>query len=173
MSDGLGWMSDRQRDGGLDRVPLPGDVAGALWLCGKHAIGPDHRGVIDAVGGEATVVCLVEPHEIDARYPAYLAWLRAEHGRAAIWWPIHDLHAPPADRMRAFVGDLIDRLRRGDTLVVHCAAGMGRAGTTAASILVVLGVEVDDALRVVATARPGAGPEVGAQRDLVDELAAG
>jgi protein-tyrosine phosphatase len=54
---------------------------------------------------------------------------------------------------------------------VHCAAGIGRAGTTAVALLMLLGVEIDDALATVRANRPMAGPEVGAQLDLITELA--
>ena len=40
MNEQLGWLSRRQRDGGIDEIPLPAGVAGELWLCGKHAIAP-------------------------------------------------------------------------------------------------------------------------------------
>ncbi len=65
--EGLAWLSRRQQDGSIDRIPLPDGVPGALWLCGKHAIGRDQRKVIDEVGGAATVVCLVERHEVADR----------------------------------------------------------------------------------------------------------
>lgn len=172
MPDGLSWMSRRQRDGGIDRVPLPDGVPGALWLCGKHAIGPDHERAIAEVGGDATVVCLTEEHELADRYPAYLVWLRAAVERAAIWMPVHDLHAPPVDAAEALVRDLACRLVDGDTLLVHCAAGMGRTGTIAACVLIALGHDTTTALDSVGAARPGAGPEVGAQRDLVETIAA-
>ena len=74
-------------------------------------------------------------------------------------------------RVVPFVDDLVARLHNGDTLVVHCAAGMGRAGTVAVCVLNRLGVPLDDALDTIAAARPGAGPEVGAQHDLVEEYA--
>jgi len=54
---------------------------------------------------------------------------------------------------------------------VHCAAGVGRAGTTAVAILLLLGVDVETALTTVRTHRPMAGPEVGSQLDLITELA--
>jgi protein-tyrosine phosphatase len=168
----LGWLSRRQRDGGIDRIPLPPGVPGALWLCGKHAIGPDHERAIAEVGGRATVVCLTEAHEIADRYPDYLAWLREHDGDAAVHWPIHDLHAPPAADMERFADDLARRLRAGDDLLVHCAAGIGRAGTTAVCILLRLGVDLESALATVNHHRPAAGPEVGAQRALVEQLAA-
>ena len=57
-------------------------------------------------------------------------------------------------------------------MLVHCGAGIGRAGTLAVCLLMEHGVAADDALALVARHRPMAGPEVGAQRELVDELAA-
>lgn len=167
----MGWLTRRQTDGGIDRIPLPAVVPGQLWLCGKHAIGPDHRRAIDDVGGRATVVCLTEDHELVDRYPRYVEWLRSEEGTGALWWPIPDLHAPPLDEARPVVDDLVGRLWRAEVLLVHCAAGMGRAGTVAVGILVRLGTPLDAALDAVGAARPGAGPEVGVQAALVAQLA--
>jgi hypothetical protein len=49
---------------------------------------------------------------------------------------------------------------------------MGRAGTVAAGLLAELGVPMDEAVARVALHRPMAGPEVGAQVDLLAALAA-
>jgi len=56
---------------------------------------------------------------------------------------------------------------------MHCAAGKGRTGMTAACVLVALGMRPEEALVQVAASRPGAGPEVGVQRDLVSAFAEG
>lgn len=164
MTESLGWLSRRQRDGGIDQIPLPGEVSGELWLCGKHAIASD------PTPNWTTVVCLCERHELAARYPEYVAWLDSA-GDAALWWPIADMHAPSVDVMVPFVDDLAERLQRGDSLLIHCGAGVGRAGTTAVCILLRMGLTVDAAEYVVAQNRPMAGPEVGAQRDLVRAVA--
>lgn len=155
----------RSVDGGIDEVPLPG-VPGRLWLCGKHAIGPDVDALMSRVGA-TTVACLVQEHELSDRYAGYVAWLREHAGTTAIWFPIADLHAPPIDDTRSFVDELTRRLRAGERLVLHCAAGIGRAGTIATCVLLDLGVPLDDAIATVRAHRPMAGPEVGAQRDLV------
>lgn len=152
-------------------MPLPEGVAGALWLCGKHAIGPDHLALVAETAAD-TVVCLVERHELAVRYDAYVEWLDRERDGRAIWWPIPDLHVPPLVATVTIVGDIAARLRSGDSVLVHCAAGMGRTGTVAACVLIALGQRVEDALWCVSAARPGAGPEVGAQRELVEAFAA-
>ncbi len=160
------WLNDRQRDGGVDRIPLPQGIDGELRLCGKHAAASRH----DAAPWD-TVVVLVERHEIDRRYPHYTAWLDGA-GDRVLWFPIHDLHAPAIAEAAPVVAEIARRLRGGHLVLMHCAAGMGRAGTMAACVLVALGATADEALRIVATARPGAGPEAGAQRELVAALAA-
>lgn len=169
MSQGLQWLGPRGRDGGIDTVPLP-TTTGGLSLCGKHAIGPDWVAAM-AQCGATTVVCLVEEHELLDRYPDYVQWLHDHRGGRALWFPIHDLHAPAVEEAVVIVDHLRERLEQGEHLLVHCAAGIGRAGTLATCVLIALGMDADDALRHVAAHRPMAGPEAGAQRDLVAALA--
>jgi protein-tyrosine phosphatase len=121
--------------------------------------------------GATTVVCLVEAHELEDRYPDYVQWLRINNGGCAVWFPIHDLHAPDLDEALSLLDGLATRLHAGEHLLVHCGAGIGRAGTIATCLLIELGMEADEALDHVAAHRPMAGPEVGAQRDLVAALA--
>lgn len=163
----------RQRwlDGGLDQVPVPVS-SGQLWLCGKHVVGADPEAALARVGGRATMVCLNQRRELEDRYPAYVAWLQAHRGGRAVWFPIPDLHAPALAEIRPFLDDVVARLDAGEHLLVHCGAGIGRAGTIAVCVLMLRGLTANDALAVVAAHRPMAGPEVGAQRELVDALAA-
>jgi protein-tyrosine phosphatase len=164
------WLGARGRDGGIDLVPLP-TTTGGLALCGKHAIGPDHEAAMARVDA-TTVVCLVEANELADRYPDYLAWLEANRGGTAVWFPIHDLHAPTLDATLPLLTELLRRLDDGERLLMHCAAGIGRTGTLTVCLLMMMGLSPDDALAHVAAHRPMAGPEVGAQRDLVNALAA-
>jgi protein-tyrosine phosphatase len=164
-------MRDRWRDGGLDRVPVPA-ATGQLWLCGKHAVGADPEAALARIGGDGTIVCLNQRGELEDRYPGYVDWLREHRDGRALWFPIPDLHAPPLDELRPLLDEIGRRLDAGGHVLVHCGAGIGRAGTVAVCILLQRGVAKDEALVHVADHRPMAGPEVGAQRDVVDELAA-
>jgi protein-tyrosine phosphatase len=162
-------FSERSLHGGVDEVPLPAG-RGRLWLCGKHYIGPDPEAALRRVAA-TTVVCLNEAHELEARYPDYVSWLRTNDGERAVWLPVPDLHAPDLGRAVELLEHLHGRLDRGEALLVHCGAGIGRAGTLAVGLLVWAGMPVDAALDHVRASRPMAGPEAGAQRELVALLA--
>lgn len=165
-----GWPRGRAVDGGIDRIPLPEGTPGEMWLCGKHVIGADHEGVVAQVGA-TTVVCLTQRHELEDRYPAYVDWLDSEVGIRAIWHPIHDLSAPAREAFVDLIVDLGARVRNGEHLIVHCAAGLGRAGTVAMGVLIELGMEREAALAHLRVHRPMAGPEVGSQASLVESFA--
>jgi protein-tyrosine phosphatase len=148
----------------VDEIPLPAG-AGRLWLCGKHAIAPDPARLLAQTGAGA-LVCLVEEHELADRYPAYVHWLRTDP--RARWWPVPDLHAPDVATARTYVAALRELASGG--VVVHCGAGIGRAGTMAAALLIDLGLTADEAVERVGAYRPMAGPEAGAQRELLAAL---
>src|SRR3954470_19161631 len=89
----MAWPSDRSRDGGIDEIPLPDAVDGRLFLCGKHAIGPDVEALLARVDA-TTVVCLNERHELDGRYPEFVEWLDLNAPVRSVHHPIPDFHAP-------------------------------------------------------------------------------
>lgn len=155
-------------DGGVHEIPLPA-VPGRLWLCGKHAIGPGPRLVLDRIGvDDAHIVCLVHRHEIADRYPEYVRWLDTSDDRT--WFPIPDLSAPPFDELLVLCRSVADLIASGRNVVAHCAAGMGRAGTLAVAVSMILGTPAERALAEVRAARPGAGPEVGEQLSSISDL---
>jgi len=164
------WPGERGRHGGADEIPLPVGP-GRLWLCGKHYVGPDPEDALRSVGA-ATIVCLSERPELADRYPSYVEWLDANQPARAVWHPVPDLHAPDLAAATDLLAELRRRIDAGEGLLVHCGAGIGRAGTTAVALLLTMGVPLGDAKAVVAAHRPMAGPEVGAQAELLAALAA-
>jgi protein-tyrosine phosphatase len=163
------WPAGRARHGGVDEIPLP-DGPGRLWLCGKHFVGPDPDAALAECGADR-IVCLCERPELEARYPRYVSWLDAHEGDRALWFPVPDLHVPEKGDAGVFLRRLRALIHAGHGVLMHCGAGIGRAGTLAAALLMQMGVPHDEALRVVAAARPAAGPEAGAQAQLLEALA--
>lgn len=168
MASSSEWRSGRSLDGGVDRIPVP--AAGSLWVCGKHHIAPDPLAVIERLDIEA-VVCLNQQHELVDRYPDYVAWLSSA-GSRAIWHPVPDLHAPSLTDAVRLADEILRRLDNNHNVLIHCGAGVGRAGTMAAAVLVRRGVSLQRALDEVADSRPMAGPEAGAQRALLEAMSA-
>jgi protein-tyrosine phosphatase len=162
-----GWMDERARNGGVDEVRVPGP--GRLWLCGKHFVGPDPEAAL-ARTGASSIVCLNEVAELAGRYPDYVRWLEANGPVRATWFPVPDLHAPAAAAVAPMLDELVERLAAGEGVLVHCGAGVGRAGTIAAAVLMRLGLSRADALATVAASRPTAGPQADVQDALLAAL---
>jgi protein-tyrosine phosphatase len=72
---------------------------------------------------------------------------------------IEDMGVPQeaeSEGFEAFVQDVVQRMERGQNVVVHCRGGLGRTGTLAACVLVALGCHTaDEAIAAVREARKG------------------
>jgi predicted protein tyrosine phosphatase len=167
------WPRGRARHGGVDEIPLPRGP-GRLWLCGKQFVGPDPEAAMARAGADR-IVSLCERQELVERFPAYVAWLTAhavdgKEGARAIWFSIPDLHAPGLATVRPLLAHLRDGVAAGHGFLMHCGAGIGRAGTLAAALLMTMGADRTSAIATVARHRPMAGPEAGSQEELLIQL---
>jgi len=155
----------------IDQIPIP-SATGSLWLCGRNDVGPDPEAAMEWAGGASTIVCLNPVEELIGRYPEYVDWLREHRAGKAIWFPIENFGAPSARQVMPVVRMIVERLEAGEGVVMHCAAGQGRAGTMAALVLMVIGQNSADAVRTVASNRVFAGPGNVAQWRLVESFEA-
>lgn len=91
-------------------------------------------------------------------------------------FPIVDVDVPRPDQddeYAGFVAEIISTLKAGKTVVAHCRGGIGRTGTIAASVLVGLGHDPEEAIRIVRKARSPRMLEAPSQEEYVREFAKG
>lgn len=84
--------------------------------------------------------------------------------------PIPDWTVPDRDQILPVLRDLAARLDAGAGIVTHCWAGIGRSSLLAASIMVLRGLEPDDAWARITKARGYPVPDTEQQREWVRTL---
>jgi hypothetical protein len=156
----------------LRPVRLPDGVPGRLWLSsmpGRWETWRDFEAEATRVE-LALTLCLTEPDEIGTGSPVYRAAL--DDGRMPGRWlsvPVRNFGVPDdLPTFRTGVDAAVQALQAGESVLLHCAAGMGRTGTTAACVLKRLGLPADEALQRVRDA--GSNPENAAQSGLIDSF---
>jgi protein-tyrosine phosphatase len=88
-----------------------------------------------------------------------------------ISYPIPDRGVPGVrEGFTELVTSLAERLRGGDSIAVHCRAGIGRSGLMSACVLGLLGVAPDSAFAMLSRARGVAVPDAEAQAEWVREF---
>ena len=117
--------------------------------------------------GVDVIVSLLEEAELPNVTDAERA-LCEEVGIEFISFPVRDKTVPDAvDPIAVVARGLADRLLSGKSVAIHCRAGIGRSTTLAACVLILLGVEGDIALDMIAAARKLEVPETEEQRQWV------
>jgi protein-tyrosine phosphatase len=96
--------------------------------------------------GVTAVACLLERSET----PSALEAAYARAGLPLLRFPVPDMGVP-ADALafRVFLLDLLSRLEAGESLYLHCLAGLGRTGTALACLFVLGGESPGTAVAAV------------------------
>lgn len=94
-------------------------------------------------------------------------------GIAFLSFPVPDRETPASLSEALANYEWIDQaLSAGKNTLVHCRQGIGRAALSAVCLLILKGISVEEAVRMVSHARGVPVPETAAQRVWIDDFAA-
>ncbi len=105
-----------------------------------------------------TVITFLDSDELSQLGAGDLPQLIKNHPIQWIQFPIVDFGVPSEQSIatwRETIALLLDQLRRNDRLLLHCAAGLGRSGMMAATLLKSCGLTADQAVQLIRSSRPG------------------
>jgi protein-tyrosine phosphatase len=138
------------------RVDLPAQIPGRLLL---HSMPGRFEAIERAwqqVKSEAVgaIVCLVEQHEIRLKSSQYAEALETGTVPCSVLpFEICEGGVPEnRDAFWALANDVAKRLQSGETVLIHCAGGVGRTAMLAISVLLVLGEPMNEAESAVSRA---------------------
>jgi protein-tyrosine phosphatase len=147
--------------------------------CGRLAIMPRPRAgdwLDDEIAGWrdasiGAVVSLLEAEEVSELGLARQSELCRQHAIEFIAFPIPDRGVPESKQHAAALATrLVERLRVGTGVAIHCRAGIGRSSLIAACALGLLGIEPDAAFKAIGAARGVNVPDTEHQRKWVHSL---
>ena len=150
-----------------DETNLPG-LLGMTFAPGMKALGQRWRWDRDLEAdlrvlrddyGTNTLVSVMEEHEYSSYGIPELFERDLIGDIEVLRFAIEDMNIPKeaeAEEYEALIRDIVDRMRQGKNVVVHCRGGFGRTGTVAACVLVALGNHsADEAIAAVRASRKG------------------
>ncbi|WP_438996952.1 phosphatase domain-containing protein [Candidatus Puniceispirillum sp.] len=124
-----------------------------------------------ASAGAGLVLTLLEADDRVRLGVSALDRIISDAGLAHASFPIRD-HGIPNEAHSVTLGQLLDdletRIRNGQSIAIHCQAGLGRTGMMAGLLLGRFGIEAAAAITAIRQTRPGS-IETQAQEDFVRE----
>jgi protein-tyrosine phosphatase len=149
----------------LRMVELSPEISGKLYL---HSM-PGRNETLDTFLMQATkneidlVVSLAADEELSRLSPDYALCVKEDTFPFKRKSFVIEDYGVPSDLVSFidFVADLAQDIFTGQSVLIHCAAGIGRTGLAAASVFMQLGYPIQKAISVIS--RAGSSPEIGEQ----------
>jgi len=115
-----------------------------------------------------TVVSLLEDDEIAELGLGEEAAACVKAGMRFVHFPVPDRGVPASElAVSELIATLIEEMRQGRGVGIHCRIGVGRSASLAVCVLVALGVSIESAWSMVEQSRGAAVPDTPAQKTWV------
>lgn len=141
----------------VTEIQVPWTEDGRLYI---GPIPPDETAVGEiARSGYDTILTLATSEEMKTLGCPDMQNRFLSLGVAWTHFPINDFDIPNQEATRAWEAIetlIVQRLKHGGRIMIHCRAGFGRSGMMAARLLIACGSDPDLAVATVRAARPGA-----------------
>lgn len=156
------WISEEQNA----KVAIVARPRGGDWL-EADLVRMKHAGI------DAVVSLLTAPEEQELGLAEETA-ITEQLGLAFFSYPIPDRNVPRDEtHFLQFLAGVVELLRQGQAIGVHCRGCIGRATITAASLLMQRGWSASEALRAIEEARGCPVPDTEEQREWILALGDG
>lgn len=122
--------------------------------------------------GVTKVLSLLEPNEAESLQLGDEAYYCDIEGLEFENFPIQDHNITDIERLKPVATRLLNEIKEGKHLVVHCFAGIGRTGIVTSAILIENGMSAADAMSLITEKRQFKVPETEEQVQFVKDYAA-
>ncbi|MDH5610413.1 MAG: dual specificity protein phosphatase family protein [Cyclobacteriaceae bacterium] len=130
------------------------DLFGFRWIIQDKLAGSGQPGQYNDLSKDTN---LLKKHEIDTivnlRY-SKLYYDELEPDFELVNFPITDMNIPLPRKALELVQIMDEKINKGQKLLIHCKAGLGRTGLIAASYLIYKGMDAEESLRHIRTINP-------------------
>jgi protein-tyrosine phosphatase len=144
----------------INFINLPG-ISGKIGLGRAPGYGSDTAAALREIKaqGISKIYCLQEEEELNYLNPGETVEKRRENlsalGIELVHSPIGDYSVPSKEQAEELSRMILEDVRSGKDILIHCMGGLGRSGTISACVLVRHGMSAEGAVGLVRRVRPG------------------